>query len=534
MSASNNSESTYWKERYSSLVAELEQNKECSQETEAVLFRIINRVCSAVIGLDGTLDDALESLREMAKAGILTDKTRSELEGLADALLHRTRDTQTRNRHSGLNAEAIFTFLYSYMDEESERQSLGAIQEKLKKGEFPDESSLFNAIEHQLEAIVTVRVSQNREPKGIRPGLLNRLFGRSDRRQEGKLEMEHIRKNLLALLGAVEIPLPLQAQANHLQERLQRQPEALQLLALFEEVLELLVRIKTRTHDEQQSLETFLSDLNTALLELGRRALGMQAINRETERSSANFHATFGQHVEKLRSSSLGATDVGQLKRVLNDQLESISSYLAKEREAQFERNQEARVQIEQLSGRLQELEIEANELRTKLRIEHSMAMRDALTGLPNRTAYDEYIAQEIARWKRFHQPFCLMVWDIDFFKSINDRFGHKAGDKALVVIAETLQSSIRETDFVGRFGGEEFIMVLSGTDQEDGLKVADEIRGKVESCGFNSQGKPVNITISCGITQYLETDTLDEAFERADRALYQAKHDGRNRCVLM
>jgi diguanylate cyclase len=126
------------------------------------------------------------------------------------------------------------------------------------------------------------------------------------------------------------------------------------------------------------------------------------------------------------------------------------------------------------------------------------------------------------------------MVWDIDFFKSINDRFGHKAGDKALVVIAETLQSSIRETDFVGRFGGEEFIMVLSGTDQEDGLKVADEIRGKVESCGFNSQGKPVNITISCGITQYLETDTLDEAFERADRALYQAKHDGRNRCVLM
>lgn len=533
MNGPNTSEATYWKERYSSLLAELEQSKGNSQETETVLFRVIARVCAAVTGLDTSIDPPLEQVREIAKTGILTEKSRVELDGLADSLYRQSRDSKARNRHSGLNAEAIFHFLQAYMDDDSERVALKSIQDRLTNGDFSDESALFNAIEKQLETIVATRASQKRESQGIRPGLLNRLFGRSSGRSEAKLELDQIRRNLLALLCAVDVPLPLQTQANHLQDRLNKDLEALQLLTLFEEVLEFLVRIKTRNQDEQHSLENFLSDLNTALLELGRRALGMQALNRESERSSVNFHATFGKHVESLRTNSLRATDVGQLKQVLGEHLETITAYLSKEREIQSERNEEARVQIEQLSGRLQELEIEANELKTRLRIEHSMAMRDALTGLPNRAAYDEYIGQEIARWKRFHQPFCLLVWDIDFFKSINDRFGHKAGDKALVVIAETLSSSIRETDFVGRFGGEEFIMVLSGTDHEDALKVANEIRTKVESCGFNSQGKPVNITISCGVTQFIDEDTLDEVFERADKALYQAKHEGRNRCVL-
>ena len=535
MNAPNTSEATYWKERYSSLLAELEQSKGNSQQTETVLFRVIARVCAAVIGLDDAMDEPLTQVREIAKSGLLTDKARGELETLADSLHRQSRSSKVRSRHAGLNAETIFHFLQSYMETDGERLALEGVRENLDKGAFSDEAGLFSAIEKQLENIVAARsnATPKKEVQGVRAGLLNRLFGRSEGRSEAKVELDQIRRNLLALMSAIDIPLQLQVQGNFLRDRLGKEVDALQLLSLFEEVLEFLLRIKTRAQDEQQSLETFLSDLNSALLELGRRALGMQAVNRESERSSVNFHATFGQHVENLRTNSLQATDLGQLKRVLGDHLETITAYLSKEREVQAERNQDARVQIEQLSGRLQELEIEANELKTKLRIEHSMAMRDALTGLPNRAAYDEYIGQEIARWKRFHQPFCLLVWDIDFFKSVNDRFGHKAGDKALVVIAETLSSSIRETDFVGRFGGEEFIMVLSGTDRDDALKVANEIRGKVENCGFNSQGKPVNITISCGITRFTDEDTLDEAFERADRALYQAKREGRNRCIF-
>lgn len=532
MNTANPNDLSYWKSRYFGVRAEWEQYKKGIQESEKMLFHVISRLSASVLGLDPTIDNELLRVRELAKHGELTQSLRDELDRLAEQLFCRVRDSRSQGKQPDLNAKAIFAFLYSYLDDPAERSSLATLQSKAEGGAFADEASLFGALERQLKSIVEIRAAQNREPKGLRPRLLSRLFGR-ETRKEAQGELDQIRKNLQTLLGIVEIPLGLQAEANHLQELLTRDMDGLRLLSLFEDVLEFLVRIKSRAQAEQQSLETFLADLNTALAELGRSALGMQTLNEASEQSATEFHQGVSLHMENLRSTSSSATDVGQLKGLINDQLATIGAWLTTERQSQMELAQQARSEVEQLTGRLHELEFETNELRSKLRIEHALAMRDALTGLPNRSAYDEFIAREMARCKRFDQPFCLLVWDIDYFKSINDRFGHKAGDKALIVISELLASSIRETDFVGRFGGEEFIMVLSGTRCEDGLKVADGIRRKVENCGFNSQGKPVNITISCGITEFVGDDSVDDAFERADRALYRAKGDGRNRCIV-
>jgi diguanylate cyclase len=126
-----------------------------------------------------------------------------------------------------------------------------------------------------------------------------------------------------------------------------------------------------------------------------------------------------------------------------------------------------------------------------------------------------------------------LLVWDVDDFKSINDRFGHQAGDKALRVIAQSLKARLRETDFIARFGGEEFVCLLCGAQDEEAFSVAEEMRLSVESSAFHSQGKPVRVTISCGIASFRQGDSLDNVFSRADRALYQAKRKGKNRCEL-
>jgi diguanylate cyclase len=126
-----------------------------------------------------------------------------------------------------------------------------------------------------------------------------------------------------------------------------------------------------------------------------------------------------------------------------------------------------------------------------------------------------------------------MLVWDIDDFKSINDRFGHQAGDKALRVIAKSLQARIRVTDFIARYGGEEFVSLLCGSDGREALKVADEMRSSVEANGFHSAGKPVAVTISCGIAPFSGDDSIDAVFKRADKALYEAKKAGKNRCVL-
>ena len=183
------------------------------------------------------------------------------------------------------------------------------------------------------------------------------------------------------------------------------------------------------------------------------------------------------------------------------------------------------------LAERVQEMELEANDLRTKLRMENSKAHHDPLTGLANRLAYDERLAQEVARWKRFNKPLTLLIWDIDHFKSVNDRFGHSAGDKVLKIIAAELSAGIRETDFVCRFGGEEFVMLLPGAAMQSAMEVANNLREKIKACQFNSGGKSVAITVSCGLCEFTAGTGPEEVFEQADKALYGAKDQGRDQC---
>ena len=125
------------------------------------------------------------------------------------------------------------------------------------------------------------------------------------------------------------------------------------------------------------------------------------------------------------------------------------------------------------------------------------------------------------------------MVWDIDFFKQVNDTYGHQAGDKVLKVVASLLNKNLRETDFISRFGGEEFVSLMPETTLGGGYKVAEKIRESVEKLEFHYRGNNVKVTISCGISLFMENDTAERAFSRADKALYQAKEQGRNRCVI-
>jgi diguanylate cyclase len=156
----------------------------------------------------------------------------------------------------------------------------------------------------------------------------------------------------------------------------------------------------------------------------------------------------------------------------------------------------------------------------------------DTLTKIPNRAAWEERLDEEHERWRRFGQPTCIAVWDIDRFKDINDTYGHRAGDKVLTVVAEALSKDIRTTDFVARYGGEEFVMLLPGTKVEDAMRLSNQMRESIGQIGFHFRGQPVSVSISCGITAMREGDSSEEAFDRADKALYMAKDGGRNRVI--
>ncbi len=204
--------------------------------------------------------------------------------------------------------------------------------------------------------------------------------------------------------------------------------------------------------------------------------------------------------------------------------------------------NQKLEAQAESLRTLNEALEQEV-QAREQLADElHRLAMMDDLTGVYSRRQVLEVGERELARRRRQGlTPLTLLMMDLDHFKRINDRFGHAAGDTVLVAFAEVLHRNLRESDAVGRLGGEEFLAVLPEVDLRGGMTLAERIREEVaalripwEQQGDGSGSVDLDLTVSIGVAALRSThESLDTAIMRADDALYQAKLSGRNRVML-
>jgi diguanylate cyclase (GGDEF)-like protein len=161
-------------------------------------------------------------------------------------------------------------------------------------------------------------------------------------------------------------------------------------------------------------------------------------------------------------------------------------------------------------------------------------ALVDGLTGLANRRLCTAALEKELARAQRFGEPLTLVLTDIDDFKLINDRWGHPAGDEVLRVFAGTLQQSVREIDLAGRWGGEEFALLLPGTDLEGGHELAERVRRKLVRKKFLApNGDRIRVTASFGVAAFPEVESQDQLVAAADGALYDAKHGGKNQVAV-
>jgi len=161
-------------------------------------------------------------------------------------------------------------------------------------------------------------------------------------------------------------------------------------------------------------------------------------------------------------------------------------------------------------------------------------AVTDPLTGLYNRRWLDEMLPQQMICCRDDDQPFSLLIADIDFFKDFNDRYGHLAGDQAISAIAATLQHNLRKSDMAVRFGGEEFLVLLPGSDLQGALHIAERIRQAVKRTPLShGDGRPLPaVTVSIGVAQMSSDDGAAELIEKADNVLYLAKQQGRDSVV--
>ena len=181
------------------------------------------------------------------------------------------------------------------------------------------------------------------------------------------------------------------------------------------------------------------------------------------------------------------------------------------------------------------ELKHTRDELKKAVAELERLATTDALTGIANRRSLLTMGENEFLRARRYDRELSVLILDVDRFKQINDNYGHALGDEALTAIARAIVSSMRKGDSVGRFGGEEFVAFLPETNLDDGMKVANRIRTTIAELSLFFRTKPVKMTVSVGVTEYSKEDLkIDDLIQRADKALYHAKHRGRNLVVGM
>jgi diguanylate cyclase len=254
------------------------------------------------------------------------------------------------------------------------------------------------------------------------------------------------------------------------------------------------------------------------------------------ERSKVIVHGLMleiSERVQKLIGDAsnygdqLEAHGAGVRKAMTQAALEEIERQLLREIDSMREVNAAYHQQLEAAQIKIEEQQHQLDKLTEDATV-------DFLTQAPNRRFFDQRLREEFLRFKRHGQPFSLVLIDIDFFKSVNDTYGHLAGDRVLRAVAELLSTSLRESDAFARFGGEEFAMLLPETDVHQGRVVAQKARKRIENARFNYEGTTMQITLSAGVAQsaMFDTEALD-VIERADAALYRAKEGGRNRVEI-
>lgn len=184
------------------------------------------------------------------------------------------------------------------------------------------------------------------------------------------------------------------------------------------------------------------------------------------------------------------------------------------------------------IESELTEYKKEVAQLNENIRKYRQETITDHLTGLNNRKYMDIKLAEEIVRFGRHGQPFCILLLDIDNFKRINDVYGHIVGDQVIKHLGGVVKTHIRKSDFSFRYGGEEFLVLLLNTDIENAVRIAEQIRSKVETTNFTLKDKTFVITVTIGVAQYMQGESVESFLERADKNLYNGKRFGKNRVV--
>lgn len=581
-----------WKEKYLSLLDAVDKRDKLEQQRVDLLRKALVRVSLAADGQDAALDDALADLRGALRSGddvlqletrvntldhliVSLDTQRQDqqssvqqllLQGLDTALgkpLPRNLKSQLRDLRKDIPKwladnqprkawEGYLAFasgLTDYIDElqAAERPAGGLLArlfsgkpapdkkppsleddpepaERQAEGERDPAAYDANQLDDEADASTIMRVAEEE----ILPQLQASVADMENQGAErGQAIKERIASVLRNLLDQIDLPDHLKQRRESLVERIQSPFEWGQLPDFLHEAAELVASTRMLA---QREFEGFLLTLHARLHDIQDFLEAARQGEEQSQLNQARLDEDVRSELKEMRESVASSSDVGKIKMDIESMVTRIVSVVDEFHRVEQQRRVEVYNRMEDLNKRMETMESEATTLKSSLEASRLQASKDALTGLPNRQAYDEQIEREFSRWKRHGHPLSLAVADVDFFKKINDSLGHLRGDKVLKLVAREMRRCVRSEDFVARYGGEEFAIVMPDTDKDAAMAAMDKVRSSIEECPFNFANQRVPITCSVGVATFRQTDSVEACFDRADKALYAAKQNGRNR----
>lgn len=558
-----------WKDKYFEQSESFEEQKKRALDYAALLQRILIRVSLAAENVSENLDDELASLRSAIRNASPEQNDLEDRLKRIDKLILASDESKQQN--AGKIVQILDQLIEQLLAIKLPRKHKNALK-KLSKSLSKKALNLqaYPGILSEYAALQAEVIQDIAQPHQKEQGFFSRILGGNrqdsisggiDNAQDAvvtDLELEteeetiegeevapgfssvarHIRNTLTSLLDQLSFPQSAHRDVAKLRDQIEKELVWYELGPTLDDVASLVLSVVGKG---QREFENFLKQLDERLSKVQGFLIESQKVDANWQTKNQAFDQAVRTQVDEISQKMDSSVDLDELKDSISKHLDSI--YQAVDQHdgdgQQLEKQKEKEVKA--LQERIKAMEQEAAYIRKRLKEERGKALRDSLTQLPNREAYDERFELELERWKRYQKPTTLVVADIDFFKKINDNYGHLSGDKVLQIIAKELRNRIRKTDFVARYGGEEFVMLLPETDIDTATQVVEKVREMVGRLPFHFRDENIQITMSFGLIEfkngYSGEDIKDIQqgilFERADEALYRAKQNGRNRVEL-
>jgi diguanylate cyclase (GGDEF)-like protein len=483
-------------------------------------------------GVDEEVDEILVAIRKHLKNGADAGKIDTLSGRLARTMMSNTGVNPDKGRtiEGGYDLSGLRKLIKTMPVRTEEQERMSALVQQVASGttSIARQKALVDLLGAATGALREV-ATRDKSEAGVLGWLGKKSGGSSDDERYVSLFVQLLQR----LVEHIDVLNGNANRSHSIKDALQHVVHPDQAQHLLEEVTSEIETIDARIRAERNQTTDFLGDLRERL-DGFEEVLNLLADDGDVSlRRSEDLQSQVGEDTREL-GEAVKSDDIEEVRGLIAEGLTGITARLAKHVLAEREQNEASRARVAELNDRLARLEDEADILRSEIRNKNDLALKDSLTGVYNRAGYEERTHELFARWERSGAALSIVFVDCNKFKEINDTYGHTAGDLVLVKVADVLQMRARASDIVCRYGGDEFVILLPDTHVQGAEVFARSACEEVLNAGFNDNGKPLDVSISCGVTELITGDTLESAIGRADEAMYQAKKmEGVKVCVV-